>query len=172
MPYIALDSIDLKILSALQSDGRLSNHRLADAVGLSPSPCLRRVKRLETDGFITGYRALVDRSSVALSQTVFASIKIDRPSHERILKLEEAFSTLPHVVACHRIAGDADFMLEIVVPNMRGYEIFLNESLLSHPEIGDVRSTFVLSSAKADAPLPLDHIRRPHPAPPQAKPDC
>lgn len=160
MPYIALDAIDLKILAALQDDGRLSNNDLADRVGLSPSPCLRRVRRLERDGFIRAYRAVLDRDSVGLGLTVFVEIKVEKHSRDNARALQEALSGMPEVVACHMVSGTADFVVEIVVPNLKAYERLLTEKLLTLPMIGDIRSNFVLTRAKSEAPLPLSHLKR------------
>lgn len=160
MPYIALDAIDLKILAALQDDGRLSNNELADRVGLSPSPCLRRVRRLERDGFIRAYRAVLDRDSVGLGLTVFVEIKVEKHSRDNARALQEALSGMPEVVACHMVSGTADFVVEIVVPNLKAYERLLTEKLLTLPMIGDIRSNFVLTRTKSEAPLPLSHLKR------------
>src|SRR5919107_1703166 len=98
MPYINLDAIDLRILNALQADGRLTNQELAEQVGLSPSPCLRRVRRLEREGFIGTYRAVLDRESVGLGLTVFVEIKVEKHSRENATALREALTTMPEVV--------------------------------------------------------------------------
>ncbi|MEE1655789.1 Lrp/AsnC family transcriptional regulator [Microvirga sp. CF3062] len=169
MPYIDLDAIDLRILGALQGDGRLSNQELADQVGLSPSPCLRRVRRLERDGFIRTYRAVLDRESVGLGLTVFVDIKVEKHSRENATALQEALAALPEVVACHMVSGSADFMAEIVVPNLKAYERLLTEKLLTLPMIGDIRSNFALTRVKSDTALPLTHLKR---EPEMREPDC
>ncbi|MBB3021000.1 Lrp/AsnC family leucine-responsive transcriptional regulator [Microvirga lupini] len=160
MPYIDLDGIDLRILNALQSDGRLTNQELADQVGLSPSPCLRRVRRLERDGFIRTYRAVLDREAVGLGLTVFVEIKVEKHSRDNAQALQEALLGMPEVVACHMVSGTADFMAEIVVPNLKSYERLLTEKLLTLPMIGDIRSNFALTRVKSDAALPLTHLKR------------
>ena len=160
MPYIDLDGIDLRILSALQADGRLTNQELADQVGLSPSPCLRRVRRLERDGFIRIYRAVLDREAVGLGLTVFVDIKVEKHSRENAQALQDALAALPEVVACHMVSGTADFMAEIVVPNLKAYERLLTEKLLTLPMIGDIRSNFALPRVKSDAALPLTDLKR------------
>ena len=169
MPYINLDAIDLRILNALQSDGRLTNQELADQVGLSPSPCLRRVRRLERDGFIRTYRAVLERESVGLGLTVFVEIKVEKHSRDNATALQEALAAMPEVVACHMVSGTADFMVEIVVPNLKAYERLLTEKLLTLPMIGDIRSNFALTQVKSDASLPLTHLKRDAEA---VKPDC
>lgn len=171
MPYIELDAIDLKILGALQSDGRLTNNELADQVGLSPSPCLRRVRRLERDGFVRGYRAVVDREAVGLGMTVFVEIKVERHSRENADALAAALAAMPEVVGCHMVSGQADFLAEVVVPSLKAYEAFLKDKLLPLAMIGDVRSNFALSRVKSDAPAPLGHLKR-DPAAIKREPDC
>ncbi|HEU6442741.1 MAG TPA: Lrp/AsnC family transcriptional regulator [Microvirga sp.] len=160
MPNLDLDAIDLRILRALQADGRLTNQELADQVGLSPSPCLRRVRRLERDGFIRTYRAVLDRESVGLGLTVFVDIKVEKHSRENATALREALAALPEVVACHMVSGSADFIVEIAVANLKAYERLLTERLLTLPMVGDIRSNFALTQVKADAPLPLTHLER------------
>ena len=173
MPYINLDAIDLKILSALQADARLTNNDLADRVGLSPSPCLRRVRRLERDGFIRAYRAVLDREAVGLGLTVFVEIKVEKHSRDNAQALRDALDAMPEVVACHMVSGTADFLAEIVVPNLKAYERLLTERLLTLPMIGDIRSNFALARAKSDAALPLAHLVRAEPRPGRAaEPEC
>jgi Lrp/AsnC family transcriptional regulator, leucine-responsive regulatory protein len=160
MAYIDLDTIDLRILNALQADGRLTNQELADQVGLSPSPCLRRVRRLEREGFIRSYRAVLDREAVGLGLTVFVEIKVEKHSRDNAQALQEALLGLPEVVACHMVSGTADFIAEIVVSNLKAYERLLTDKLLTLPMIGDIRSNFALTRVKSDAALPLTHLKR------------
>jgi Lrp/AsnC family leucine-responsive transcriptional regulator len=155
-----LDAIDLRILNALQEDGRLTNQELADRVGLSPSPCLRRVRGLERDGFIRGYRAVLDREAVGLGLTVFVDIKVEKHSRDNAKALQDALAAMPEVVACHMVSGTADFIAEIVVPNLKAYERLLTEKLLTLAMIGDIRSNFALTQVKSDAALPLMHLKR------------
>ena len=155
-----LDAIDLRILNALQEDGRLTNQELADRVGLSPSPCLRRVRRLERDGFIRAYRAVLDREAVGLGLTVFVDIKVEKHSRDNAKALQDALAAMPEVVACHMVSGTADFIAEIVVPNLKAYERLLTEKLLTLPMVGDIRSNFALTQVKSDAALPLMHLKR------------
>jgi Lrp/AsnC family transcriptional regulator, leucine-responsive regulatory protein len=171
MPYIELDAIDLKILGALQAEGRLTNNELADQVGLSASPCLRRVRRLERDGFIRGYRAVIDREAVGLGLTVFVEIKVDKHSRANADALAEALRAMPEVVGCHMVSGQADFMAEVTVPSLKAYEAFLKDKLLPLPMLGDVRSNFALSRVKSDAPVALGHLKRDEAAL-RRDPDC
>ena len=158
MPKYELDAIDQRIVAALQADGRLSNVDLADNVGLSPSPCLRRVKRLEREGYIEGYRAALRRQRVGLSLSVFVGVKIDGHANERALVFEQAATAMPEVIACHMISGDADYLLEVVVPDLEGYQQFLVGKLLNLPMVREVRSNIAIQTLKAGAPLPLGHL--------------
>ena len=158
MPKSDLDTIDRRIVAALQADGRLSNVDLADKVGLSPSPCLRRVKRLEREGYIEGYRAALRRERVGLGFSVFIGVKIDGHANERALVFERAVTAMPEVIACHMISGDADYLLEVVVPDLDGYQQFLVGKLLNLPMVREVRSNIAIQTVKAGAPLPLGHL--------------
>ena len=153
-----LDTIDRKIINTLQEDGRRTNVEVADAVGLSPSPCLRRTKRLEADGVIRGYRAILDRKTVGLGLTVFAEIRAEKHSKECAQMYQDALAAMPEVVSCHMVSGQADFLAEIVVPDLQTYERFLTEKLLVLPRVADVRSNFAMREIKSAAPLPLDHL--------------
>ncbi len=155
MPTHDLDAIDLRILAALQEDARLTNQDLADRVGLSPSPCLRRVRRLEQEGFIRAYRAVLDREAVGLGLTVFVDIKVEKHSRENAAALQANLAAMPEVVACHMVSGTADFIVEIVVANLKAYERLLTEKLLTLPMVGDIRSNVALTRVKSDAALPL-----------------
>jgi len=158
MPHPSLDTIDRRIIAALQEDGRRSNVELAEAIGLSPSPCLRRVKRLEAQGVIRGYRATLNRKVVGLGMTVFVEIRVEKHSKENSLMQQQLLAALPEVVSCHMISGAADFLAEVVVPDLAAYERFLTEQLLALPMVADVRSNFAIREIKSDGPLPLDHL--------------
>src|SRR5436309_4983224 len=116
MPNLELDTIDRRIISTLQENGRLSNVELADRVGLSPSPCLRRVRRLEREGYIEAYRAQLGRGRLGLSLTVFVAIRIDGHANLQAEAFQHALVALPEVVACHLVAGEVDYLAEVVVP--------------------------------------------------------
>ena len=153
-----LDSVDRRILDVLQVEGRVSNVALAERVHLSASPCLRRVKALEDDGVIAGYRAVLDREAVGLGLTVFVEIKVEGHSDRVAEAIEDAVAAMPEVVACHIVSGAADFLLEVVVPDLRAYERLLLGSLLKLPSVSDVRSNFAIRTVKAPGPLPLGHL--------------
>jgi len=153
-----LDTIDVAILRALQADGRLSNVELADKVGLSATPCLRRVRRLEESKVIAGYRAELDRKRVGFGITVFVSVRIDGHRAENAAESQQVFRDMPEVVSCHVVSGEADFLLEIVVADLEAYEAFVFHRLLGQPVVKDVHSNFVIRTVKERAPLPLAHL--------------
>jgi len=158
MPNSGLDAIDRAIIAALQADGRLSNVDLAALVGLSPSPCLRRVQRLERDGYIETCRAVLNRQRVGLGVTVFVGIKIDAHADERADEMKDAITAMPEVVAFHMVSGETDYLLEVVMPDLEQYQRFLLDRLLAHPIIKEVRSNIALQTIKVAGPLPLDHL--------------
>jgi len=153
-----IDRVDRRLLEVLQAEGRISNVALAERLHLSPSPCLRRHKALEERGVIDGYRAVLDREAIGLALTVFVEVKVDGHSEEKARAIEEAVAKMPEVVSCHIVSGAADFLLEVVVPDLRAYERLLLGSLLKLPAINDVRSNFAIREVKRSSPLPLGHL--------------
>ena len=160
MPKSDLDAIDRGIVAALQADGRLTNAELAQRVGLSPSPCLRRVNRLEREGYIEGYRAMLHREQIGLGLTVFVGVKSEGHANAQAIPFEQAVVALPEVVACHMVSGEADYLLEVVVPDLDHYKSFLIGKLLELSIIREVRSNIAIETLKAGAVLPLDHLER------------
>lgn len=158
MPRLKLDAIDRRILDALQRDARLTNVQLAEEVGLSPSPCLRRVRLLEQAGVIGGYHANLDRTGLGLGLTVFVGIKVERHHDEAATAFREAVRALPEVVSCHLVSGEADFLLQVVVSDLAAYQRLLLDTLLKLPAVSDIRSNFAIQTVKDRAPLPLDHL--------------
>ena len=158
MPKLDLDAIDRRLLDALQGEARLSNVDLAERVGLSASPCLRRVKILEREGVIQGYRATLDRRKIGLALTVFVGLKIERHRDQEATAFQQAMLTVPEVVACHLISGEHDFLLEVVVASLEAYEEFLLGTLLKLPGVSDVRSNFAIRMVKPPGPLSLEHL--------------
>src|SRR5215472_16270481 len=158
MANLDLDTIDQKIIAALQANGRLTNVELAERIGLSPSPCLRRVKRLERQGYIDSYRTVLQRGRVGLGLTVFIGVKIEGHANDRAESFEEAIIAMPEVVACHLVAGDVDYLLEVVVPDLEHFQRYLVNKLLNLSIVREVRSNVAIQALKAGAPLPLDHL--------------
>lgn len=158
-----LDAIDLRILLEVQNDARIANITLAERVGLSPSPCSRRMKQLEDGGVIEGYRAVLNRPAVGLGLTVFAGIRVDRHAQDQADTFVAAVLAMPEVVACHLVSGDVDFLLEVVVPDMATYEATVLRQLLALTAIRDIRSSFAMRSYRAGGALPLPPARRARP---------
>ncbi len=154
----APDRIDRRILDTLQADGRLANVDLAERVGLSPSPCLRRVKHLEDAGMIDGYRAILNRKAVGLGLTVFVEMKVGKHSRDNAAMLQEALMAIPEVVSCHMVSGVSDFLAEVVVPDLEAYERLMTEKILTLATIEDVRSNFAIRTIKTNGALPLGHL--------------
>lgn len=146
-------------MGRLQRDGRIPNVDLAEAVSLSPSACLRRVKALENDGIIAGYRAVVDPARAGLGLTVFLELQVDTHNRETSTQVEEALTAIPAIVACHIVSGDADFFVEAMVPDLAAYEKLLIDKILTIPSITNAKSTFVIRTGLSRGPLPLDHWR-------------
>ena len=151
------DKVDRAIVGRLQQDGRIANVDLADAVGLSPSSCLRRVKALEASGIISGYHAEVSRTRAGLGLTVFIGLKVDGHSRETSSRIEQALLAIPAVVACYLVSGADDFLIEAAVPDLGGYERLLLDELLAIPGVTEARSTFAIRTVLSRGPLPLSH---------------
>lgn len=128
---------------------------LAARVGLSPSPCSRRVKLLEESGAIESYRTIVNRTAVGLELTVFAGIRVNRHSAEGKDSFIKMLLAMPEVIACHLISGDVDFLIEVVVRDMATYESTVLNRLLSLPELRDIRTSFAMRTYRSTGPLPL-----------------
>jgi Lrp/AsnC family transcriptional regulator, leucine-responsive regulatory protein len=150
-----MDAIDRHILRELQADGRLTNQELADRVGLSPSPCLRRVRRLERDGVIAGYRAIVAPALVGLGQVVFASVRLERETTETIEAFERAVADVPEVLECHSVLGPTDHLLRIAVRDLDDYRRLYIERLARLPGVAQIESQVAFRAIKQAAALPL-----------------
>lgn len=156
-----LDRFDLKILAALQRDARISNQELAEHIGLSPSPCSRRVKQLEDSGYISRQVALLDPKKIGLTLTAFVMIGMDRHTPERFAGFESAIRNCPEVLDCYLVTGmDADYQLRVVVPDMEHYQQFLLGHLTRIDGVSSVRSSFVLNRIISSTELPLAHLQR------------
>ena len=152
---VPLDHLDRRMLQILQEDGRISNAALAERLHLSPSPCLRRMRALERDGVITGYRAVLDRTTLGLGLTVFVELRVESHSDRTAKAITDAVAAAPEVVSAYVVSGSADFLLEVVVSDLAAYERLLFDTLLKLPNVGDVRSNFALRTVKRPGPLPL-----------------
>jgi Lrp/AsnC family leucine-responsive transcriptional regulator len=155
MPRRSLDDIDRKIVAALQEDARLTTLQLAEQVGLSPSPCARRVRVLEDSGVITGYVAVVDQQEVGLPVSVFASVKLERQREEELDRFARAVTQWPEVLDCYLMTGAQDFLMRIVVRDLAAYERFLKEKLTRVEGVSSIESSFALGQVKHSNVLPL-----------------
>jgi Lrp/AsnC family transcriptional regulator, leucine-responsive regulatory protein len=153
-----LDKFDIAILNELQADGRLTNTDLAQRVGLSAAPCWRRVRALEEGGYITGYRAEINRHKIGLGVMAFVRLFAERNAATSIRELEQAITALPQVVACHYISGDGSFELQVVEQDLGSFSRFAQERLITLPNVKDLRTSFSLGEVKASGRLPLDHL--------------
>lgn len=155
----SLDRTDLKILDALQADGRLTNAELAEKVGLSLSPCWRRLKRLEDSGVIEGYKAVLNRRALGLGVTAFVRVDIERhtPAMER--KFEDAIADLDEIVSCHVISGEGAFMLVVMSNSLESFSKFALDTLMALPGVKDTRTSFSLKEVKSSSALPLKNLK-------------
>ncbi|MBI1188887.1 MAG: winged helix-turn-helix transcriptional regulator [Alphaproteobacteria bacterium] len=150
-----LDAIDAKILDLLQQDASLSIAEIADRVGLSSSPCWRRIERLKKNGVITSQVTLLDREKLGLTFEVIASVKLQLPNRENLEKFESAVRKWPEVVDCATVTGAVDYMLRIITTDMHAYDDFLRDKILSLGVVSDVQSRIVMRVAKRTTAAPL-----------------
>ncbi len=154
-----IDAIDLKILQELQNNGRLSNVELAGRVGLSPSPCLTRVRALEEAGVISRYVALLDPEKLEAKVSVFIQVSLERQSKKPLETFEKEMTRLPEVMECYLMSGDSDYLLRVVVPDTVALKDFILEKLTNIPGISTIRSGFALKLVKYKTALPVETIR-------------
>jgi Lrp/AsnC family transcriptional regulator, leucine-responsive regulatory protein len=159
MPNLQLDAIDVRILRILQDRAEISNVELSEAVGLSPSPCLRRVKILEEAGIIRRRVTLLDPRSVGLSVNIFVSVALEKQVEERLQEFEAAVRQRPEVMECYLMTGESDYLLRVVVPDLDAYERFLKEHLTRIPGVASIKSSFALNQVQYRTALPLDHVK-------------
>jgi len=145
---LRLDEIDRKILRALQQDARLTTAQLADKIGLSTTPCWNRLKRLETQGFIEGYVALLNQEKLGLAETVIIEVTLDRHDEEVLERFGQLLADLPEVIEAYLTTGDYDYLVKVAVESTAGYERFLREKLYRIPGIRHSRSSFALRCLK------------------------
>ncbi|WP_338241240.1 Lrp/AsnC family transcriptional regulator [Aurantiacibacter hainanensis] len=151
-----LDRYERKILRLLQEDASLSTAAIAERVGLSASPCWRRIDRLEREGFIRRRVALLDRHKVGLNAHIFAQVKLNAHGRANLDEFAEAIRELPEVLECYVLMGQVDFMLRIVAPDIEAYERFFFDRLSQLPGVQEVNSTVALSEIKATTALPIE----------------
>jgi len=154
----ALDRYDVAILAELQADARLSNTELAARIGLSAAPTWRRVRWLEQQGYITGYRAEIDRRKIGLGVLAFLRVDAERNNAAATQALEDAMRRLPEVVSCHYISGSGTFELQVVATDLDAYSRWTMETLFKLPNVKDLHTRFSLGDVKSGAALPLRHL--------------
>lgn len=153
-----LDRTDRRILTELQRNGRLSNQELADRVSLSPSPCLRRVRRLEEAGYIRRYAALLDTDKIGLRLLAYVSIRLNkvlRSSHAAMSDFARDVQEWPEVVECYAMSGDMDYLLRVQVEDLSQFSRFAMDKVMQHPAVVDMRSSFALQRIKERAEVPV-----------------
>ena len=156
---LGLDRYDIAILGELQRDARLSNLDLAARIGLSPAPTWRRVRRLEEQGYITGYRAEIDRRKIGLGVLAFMRVDAERNTGRATRALEDAIRKLPEVIACHYISGTGTFELQVMATDLDAFSRFSLQTLLNLPHVKDVHTSFSLGEVKSGGALPLGHLQ-------------
>ena len=151
-----LDPADLRILTALQSEGRIANVDLAERVGLSPSPCLRRTKQLEASGTIRGYVALLDRKRLGFGVEAFVQVSLERHQDRYDRAFREAVLSHPEIVGCYVMTGEMDYLLHVLARDLEAYGRFTLDILLKMPGVKDVKSSLALEVVKDSTALPLN----------------
>lgn len=152
---IKLDAVDRRLLNALQENGRIPVTDLAEIVGLTTSPCLRRLKILEQAGIIRGYAALVDQTKVGLPVSVFISVKLEMQREEALERFEATMRDCPEVVECYLMTGPRDYLLRVVAKDLTAYERFLKQTLTRIEGVASIESSFALSQVKYSNLLPI-----------------
>ena len=155
MPYSDLDPIDRRILGEVQRDGRVTNQDLSERVGLSPSPCLRRVRRLEADGVIARYVALVDPVAVGLPVSAFIRVRLHQQDDRHLARFEAAVADFAEVMECYLMSGDADYQLRVLVESLGAFEDFLRQKLTRIEGVAEVTTSFALRAIVYKTALPI-----------------
>jgi Lrp/AsnC family leucine-responsive transcriptional regulator len=155
MPTISLDDIDRRILTALQENARISNVELAEQVGISPSPCWRRVRDLEQKAVISRYVTLLEPASIGLPVSVFVQVSLERQVERALEEFEAAVAEWPEVMECYLMTGDADYLLRVVVADLDAYHRFLVDHVTRVPGVSSIKSSFALKQVKYRTALPL-----------------
>ena len=153
-----LDRFDRLLLAELQRDSRQTVQQLATAVGLSSTPCWKRVKELEASGVIRRYTAVIDREKVGLSLCVLAELNLTRHSEQDVREFERAVADCPQIVSCYATTGQADYVIKVLVPDIKHYEAFLHETAFKLPGVTHVRSSVVLKEVKAETRVPVEEL--------------
>ncbi|MBX3680289.1 Lrp/AsnC family transcriptional regulator [Cognatazoarcus halotolerans] len=151
-----LDRVSRRMLAELQRDSRLSVQELANQVGMSSTPCWRRLKEIEKAGLIRRYTVLLDREALGLKECLLAHVTLQRHAGQTVEEFERAVLAHPEVIECYSTTGDADYILKVVVPDMKAYDAFLQKRIFGIPGVASVRTAVVLREIKYDTVLPID----------------
>jgi Lrp/AsnC family leucine-responsive transcriptional regulator len=153
--YSDLDEVDLRILALLQEEGRLSNARLAERLKLSETPVWRRLRRLEEDGYITGYQALIDRKKLGIGLIAFVRVTFANHAGEQPFQFEEAIQAIPEILSCHNVTGESDYQLQVVARDIESYGDFVSTVLRKLPGVAEIHSSLSMREIKSSNRLPL-----------------
>jgi len=156
-----LDRQDVVLLNELQRDSHQTVQQLAERVGLSSTPCWKRIKDMEARGLIRGYTALIDREKVGLALCVIAELNLTRHNQDVVSQFEQEVSDCPHIVSCYATTGQADYVIKVLMPDIKAYERFLHETVFKLPGVTHVRSSVVLKEVKAEVRLPIESPGKP-----------
>jgi Lrp/AsnC family leucine-responsive transcriptional regulator len=156
---VKLDRMDARIIAELQQDGRRSVVELGERIGLTGTPCARRVKHLERSGVILGYTAIVDPARLGLKVQAFIQVKLERHTDENVAVFQRELGVLEHVISCQAVTGECDFMLQVVAPDLEALSELVLKRLLKIPCVRDVHSHIVLNTIKHSTRVPLGHLR-------------
>jgi Lrp/AsnC family leucine-responsive transcriptional regulator len=156
-----LDRQDVVLLNELQRDSHQTVQQLAERVGLSSTPCWKRIKEMEGSGVIRGYTALIDREKVGLALCVIAELNLTRHNQEVVAQFEQEVADCAHIVGCYATTGQADYVIKVLMPDIKAYERFLHETVFKLPGVTHVRSSVVLKEVKAEMRLPIEAPAKP-----------
>lgn len=156
-----LDRQDVVLLNELQRDSHQTVQQLAERVGLSSTPCWKRIKEMEGSGVIRGYTALIDREKVGLALCVIAELNLTRHNQDVVAQFEQEVADCPHIVGCYATTGQADYVIKVLMPDIKSYERFLHETVFKLPGVTHVRSSVVLKEVKAEMRLPIEAPGKP-----------
>lgn len=154
-PNTPLDDTDLSILREMQADGRLSNAKLSEKLALSETPCWRRLKRLEAEGFIEGYQANLSRKKLGYGVVAFVQVTLGNHAGETPLLFEKLVAAMPEILSCHNVTGDCDYMMQVVSENLDAYGTFVRDQLRKLPGVASIRSSLSLRELKSSTALPV-----------------
>ncbi|PID71461.1 MAG: AsnC family transcriptional regulator [Desulfobulbus propionicus] len=161
MPKHTIDETDSAILNLLQEDGRASNVKLAEILNLSETPCWRRLKRLEEEGYIQSYQAHLDRKKLDLGVIAFVELSFSTHAEETLVQFEQAVQDIPEVLFCHNISGASDYLLQVVTENLESYELLSRNVIRRLPGVTSMKTSFSLKEIKASTKLPISLVGNP-----------